>query len=158
MNSFFENKWFQLILRLVIGGVFVYAGALKLGNPQAFADSIASFQLLPAQLINIVALTLPIFEVLCGLLLVIGWQKRAMAFGFLVLTAMFAVFLAQGIARGLQVDCGCFGSGAPSPMKTWMSLGRDVLLLFGAFILYRARSFCRQSSPSSSFEAKASAA
>lgn len=139
MNNFLGNKWLQLALRLVIGGVFVYAGATKLENPQSFADSIASFQLLPVQLINIVALSLPLFEVICGLLLVIGWQKRAIAFGFVVLTSMFAVFLIQGIARGLEVDCGCFGSGAPSAIKTWMSLGRDLLLLAGSSLLYCGR-------------------
>lgn len=136
MSSLLANKWLQPVLRLLIGGVFAYAGATKLENPQAFADSIASFQLLPSQLINIVALALPVFEVISGILLIVGWQKRAMAFGFLLLTILFAVFLAQGLLRGLEIDCGCFGQGAPSVTKTWISLGRDLLLLAGAAFLY----------------------
>jgi putative oxidoreductase len=138
MSGLLSNKWLQLALRLVLGAVFLYAGATKIQTPQAFADSIATFQLLPAELINLVAIALPIFEVLCGLLLILGWQKREIAFCLIVLTGFFAIFLIQGLARGLQIDCGCFGSGPPSATKTWISLGRDILLLIGSVILYRA--------------------
>lgn len=129
--------WVFLILRCLVGGVFIYAGALKIRDPQAFADSIATFQLLPMAVINPLAIVLPPFEILVGLALMLGWWKRAMSLAVMILLAVFLVALASALARGLQVDCGCFGSGPPSAWKTWYALGRDVLLLGGAWILHR---------------------
>jgi len=133
--TFFKHRFFLLALRIALGGVFIYAGAGKIGNPQAFADSIATFQLLPNQLTNIVALALPPFEVLLGVILIIGWKIRASSIAAAGLSLVFVVLLGQAIARGLQVDCGCFGSGEPSLAKTWMSLGR-------AFLLAAASAWC----------------
>lgn len=134
--NFLQNRWFLLALRVIVGGVFIYAGALKVADPLAFADSIASFQLLPAQLVNLVALGLPPFEILVGVLLIVGPFQHQAAFVLLLLTVGFATFLIQAIARGLQIDCGCFGSGKPSVWSAWISLGRDLLLMVGVAILY----------------------
>ncbi len=140
MSEFFKNKLFLLVLRVVIGGVFIYAGALKIGNPLEFADSIATFQVLPSQWVNLVALALPVFEILVGGMLVCGLYQRQAAFSLLVLTVLFALFLIQAIIRGLEVDCGCFGSGEPSAWSAWMSLGRDLLLMVGcAWLWIRSR-------------------
>jgi putative oxidoreductase len=134
--KFFNNRWFLLVLRLALGGVFLYAGATKVTNPQAFADSIATFQMLPPQLINIFALGLPPFEVLIGLMLVTGWNVRAASFAVAGLSVVFGVALGQALIRGLAVDCGCFGSGEPSTLKTWASFGRALLLLVISFWIF----------------------
>jgi putative oxidoreductase len=132
------HRWFLLASRLIVGVIFVAAGVLKLNSPLALADSIASFQLLPAKLINLLALALPPLEIVLGALLVIGWKLRPVSFGTLTLCAIFFVALSQALFRGIEVDCGCFGGGAPSVWKTWMSLGRDVLLGAGVYFVYRA--------------------
>lgn len=136
MRRFFENRWFVLALRVLIGGIFVYAGITKVINPQAFADSIATFQMLPPQLINIVALGLPPFEILIGLMLVTGWNVRAASLAVIGLSVVFGVALGQALVRGLAVDCGCFGSGEPSTLKTWASFGRALLLLVISFWIF----------------------
>jgi putative oxidoreductase len=128
MRRFLENRWFLLTLRLALGGVFLYAGTTKALNPQAFADSIATFKILPPQLINIVALVLPPFEILLGLMLVSGWKARAASLAVAGLAIVFGIALGQALTRGLAVDCGCFGSGEPSVLKTWASFGRAFLL------------------------------
>ena len=127
----------MLAIRLVLGGVFVYAGAVKIAAPQVFADSIATYQFAPAALINLIALSLPPLEVLMGLVLLSGFKKRAANFSILLLMSMFLIFLAQALLRGLNVDCGCFGGGEPSKWKPWISLGRDILIWIAAFALYR---------------------
>jgi uncharacterized membrane protein YphA (DoxX/SURF4 family) len=129
MERFLANRWFLLLLRLVIGGAFLYAGYLKIREPQAFADSIASFKLLPSELINLMAMGLPPLEVILGVMLATGWRGRVASLGVLVLSIIFAFALGQALMRGLQVDCGCFGSGKPSTMKTFLALGRDILLI-----------------------------
>lgn len=134
--KFLHNRWFLLGLRILIGGIFIYAGALKIGDPQAFGDSIATFQVLPPQLIGLIALALPLFEILAGGALIFGQFRRHAAFALLILALAFAFFLTQAIIRGLQVDCGCFGSGEPSAWSEWFSLGRDIFLMAGVGIIY----------------------
>jgi len=133
---FLKNHWFLLVLRVLLGVVFIYAGILKLGNPLAFADSIASFQMLPGLAISLFALAMPPFEVIAGILLIIGRWSRPASFCIAVLCVIFGVALLQALLRGLEVDCGCFGSGEPSTFKMGMSLGRDLLLLAGAAWIY----------------------
>jgi uncharacterized membrane protein YphA (DoxX/SURF4 family) len=138
--KFFNNRWFLLVLRLALGGVFLYAGATKVTNPQAFADSIATFKMLPPQLLNIIALGLPPFEILLGLMLISGWKARAASLALAGLSIVFGLALGQALMRGLVVDCGCFGSGEPSPLKTWASFGRAFLLLAGSLWFFRSAS------------------
>lgn len=141
MTSLLQNRWLILLLRFAIGGTFVYAGITKISEPQSFADSIATFRILPDSLINILALSLPPFEIIAGGMLVAGLRTKAAAFAILVLTAVFAIALSQALVRGLEVDCGCFGSGRPAAWKTWAALGRDIFLFLGAFLIYCRRLF-----------------
>lgn len=136
MRKLPSNKWTFIILRIILGGIFLYAGIIKIGNPLAFSDSIASFQILSPGLINIVALSLPSFEILLALMLISGWKWRPALLGIVFLTTIFGLALAQAIFRGLEVDCGCFGPGRPSMIKTWWSFGRDVMLFIAALWLY----------------------
>ncbi|MBE2204087.1 MAG: DoxX family membrane protein [Chthoniobacterales bacterium] len=136
MRLFIQNRWFLPGLRLALGGVFLYAGTTKVIGPQAFADSIATFKMLPPQLINIVALGLPPFEILAGLMLVSGWNARAASLAVAGLAFVFGIALGQALIRGLVVDCGCFGSGEPSTLKTWGSFGRALLILAGSLWVF----------------------
>jgi uncharacterized membrane protein YphA (DoxX/SURF4 family) len=123
-------------LRLILGGCFLYAGILKIQSPQAFADSIASFQLLPNPFINLLAITLPVFEVIVGLMLITSYECGLAALSVLIVTSVFAVAMISALARGLHVDCGCFGTGEPSAFKTWLSLGRDLLFWGMAWMIW----------------------
>jgi putative oxidoreductase len=136
MTPLIHHPRFLLALRLILGGLFVCAGILKIKDPLAFSDSIASFQVLPSGLINPLAIGLPPFEIILGFLLVIGPASRPAALGLLLLTGAFAGALLQALFRGLQVDCGCFGGGAPTALKNWISFGRDILLALIAGWLY----------------------
>lgn len=136
MNQILRNKWLLVGIRMIIGAIFVYAGALKVLTPEEFADNIASFRLLPDTLINILALGLPPFEILAGLMMLSGWHYRSANLAILGLTIIFALALAQALARGLQIDCGCFGAGKPSAIRTWISFGRDILIFAAAFWTY----------------------
>lgn len=139
MKALLQARWFLLALRVGVAAIFLYAGITKIGDPQSFADSIATFQMLPPELNNLVALGIPVLEVILALMLLVGWKLRPAAFGILGLTVVFAIALTQALIRGLEVDCGCFGSGEPAALKTWASLGRDLLLMVAtAWIYWRA--------------------
>jgi putative oxidoreductase len=128
--------WFQVAVRIAVGAAFVYAGAIKFGDPLQFADNIASFKILPDSFINPLALSLPVFEVLSGVLLVVGWFRRPAALAIVIVTSVFLGAISSALARGLTIDCGCFGSGIPSRERMWLDFGRDTFLLVGALVSY----------------------
>lgn len=127
----------RLVLRVLLGGVLVYAGVLKVNSPQLFADGVASFRLLPDGLVNPVAIGLPILEILAGLWLLSGWRQRAGAFCALALCLGFLFALGSAAARGLTVDCGCFGNDPLSSASHLpAAIARDLALLGAAAFLY----------------------
>lgn len=135
------GKAVRWTLRLLLSGLFVYAGAVKMYDARAFAESVASFRVLPDALVTPVALSLPPFEVLAAVVaLFAGRWRRAGAFCMLILLLVFTVVVTSALARGLQVDCGCFGPDrldVLSPTRNlWFALGRDVALVAVAGFLY----------------------
>jgi len=124
-------------LRLGIGGAFIYAGWLKAQDPVSFADSVASFAILPSWLISSFALALPMFEIVAGVLLVIDWPKRIGALALMSLTAVFCIARVLAIARGLDVNCGCFGPSS-STTNPWVDLVRNLVIVLGCVCLYRS--------------------
>jgi len=103
-------KTVNFILRLIVGGVFVIAGVLKIAHPTSFANDIANYRLLPHNAVNLLAITLPWIEVVAGALLVAGTWKRASAVLITLLMIVFLIAIGQALARGLDIRCGCFGT------------------------------------------------
>jgi len=134
--NIFHNRYVIVVLRCALAAVFIYAGASKLGAPQNFSDSIAAFAILPDTLINLVALGLPPFEIIAGLAILAGIQRRPAILGLMALTIVFVFALGAAIARGIPVDCGCFGFGKPTIFSAWVALGRDMPILAVSWSLY----------------------
>jgi hypothetical protein len=146
-------KWFSnracLALILGLAAVFFYASVDKLRDPLQFADSIAAFAILPAPLISPFALSLPVFEVGCGLLLLWPSTRRVGLMAVALVSVMFFAALSSSLLRGLTLDCGCFGAGAPSRSRMWMELLLDVILFTGAlFVYFRSNSPAPANAPS----------
>lgn len=123
--------------RLFLGGAFVFAGAIKLLDPAAFATSVAGFRLLPREWSNVVAIGLPPLEVLCGACVLCGLWLRPAALALALLNALFIGALAQGMARGLSFECGCFGRWDPLAHQPALAIVRDVLFVAAAAVLFR---------------------
>lgn len=134
----------MLVLRLVLGAVFVYAAYTKLRQPWlVFAMSIDAYRLLPEWAVLFVARTLPWFELIIGLLLVSGYRLRLAASATAALLAGFFAVMLLSYGKGMSIDCGCFGLGEA---LTWKSLVRDGALASCA-VLLAVLSFCRQRGP-----------
>lgn len=130
------GKHLLSILRVALAAVFLYAGALKVNAPVAFAGDIAAYKLLPYFAAYLAAAILPWLEICCGVLLIIGWRVRAAAGMVALLNIAFIVALAAAMVRGLDIDCGCFReAGAKTP--AWQALLRDTVLLVVALTVYR---------------------
>jgi putative oxidoreductase len=134
-HSLFRN-YIVFAVTIALAGVFIYAGADKLRDPLQFADSIAAFAILPAQFINLLALSLPPFEIASGLLLIVPQTRRIGALAVALMSAVFFSALLSALLRGLTLDCGCFGSGAPSRPRMWAELALDILLFATAMLVY----------------------
>jgi uncharacterized membrane protein YphA (DoxX/SURF4 family) len=113
------RSWVALALALLIGGAFIYAGALKVWDPVKFADDISNFRILPWALGVRLAFYLPWLEILCGVALIIGWMRSG---ALAILTGLMVVFIGATIsakARGIDLDCGCFGAATSGLTFAW---------------------------------------
>jgi putative oxidoreductase len=131
-----SHRYLVLAVSIAMAAIFVYAGIDKIRDPQSFADSIAAFAILPAVFINLLALGLPSFEIASGLMLLGPWTRRVGALALAVLSVVFFTVLASALLRGLTLDCGCFGAGAPSRSRMWLELVLDAALFSGALFVY----------------------
>jgi uncharacterized membrane protein YphA (DoxX/SURF4 family) len=104
-------RWAGLVARLVVGGVWIAAGWLKLPDPAESVRAVRAYDLLPETIVPTVGHGLPILEIVVGLMLVLGAGTRVAAAVSFVLQVAFIIGIASAWARGLQIECGCFGGG-----------------------------------------------
>lgn len=122
-----------LVLRLLLGVVFVYAAYTKLRQSWLlFALSIDSFQLLPEWAVFTLARTLPWLELALGVLLIAGAWLRYLSVCAAAILGLFFTVMVVSYFRGAGIDCGCFGVGEPLSVRT---LVRDGVLLGAALAL-----------------------
>lgn len=103
--------WISLVVRLSLGGVFLTAGGLKVIDPQGSVQAVQAYQLLPRPLETLVGWGLPFLEIALGLLLVAGLFTRVVAVASAALLGALLAAVISVAARGLSIDCGCFGGG-----------------------------------------------
>jgi putative oxidoreductase len=128
-----KNKTLLLVFRLALGGLFVYAGVVKVLDPLDFAQNIRNYRLVGQSLSFIAAVVLPWLEILAGVALAAGIWKRASALIISGLLVFFIVLTLVTIARGLDVECGCFG--ALSRKSGFGVILEDLGMLFMGFCL-----------------------
>lgn len=133
------QPWVTLLSRLVLGGVLLVAGGLKIGNLPKSAMAVRSYEMLPIPVANFLGYTLPWIEIGMGLLLIVGVAvKISGALGALTMLA-FIIAIAQAWARGLSIDCGCFGGGGaidPEDTKYPQKLLENIGLMSLGIFLY----------------------
>ena len=134
------QPWITLVARLILGGVLLVAGGLKVGNLQKSAMAVRAYELLPTAIANFLGYVLPWIEIGLGLLLISGVAVSISGlFGAIIMFA-FTIAIAQAWARGLSIDCGCFGGGGPidpDQTKYLSEIIRDIGLFgVGIFLYY----------------------
>ena len=134
------QPWLTLAARLILGGVLVAAGGLKIGNLQKSAMAVRAYEILPVGLANFLGYALPWVEIGIGFLLIVGAAVAISGLlGALTMLA-FIIAISQAWARGLSIDCGCFGGGGtvnPEDTKYLSEIIRDIgLLVLGIYLHY----------------------
>jgi putative oxidoreductase len=132
MNKIFSNRYLLFIIRIILGFVFIYAGAEKISDPEAFAISISNYRLLPIEIINFFAITLPWIELVAGILIVFGISVKENSAIIFTMLLVFTVAIIISLFRGLSIDCGCFGKGTQIGL---LKLGENTLMIIGSFLL-----------------------
>ena len=122
----------SLSLRVYLGVVFLMAAWFKILDPREFALSVATYDILPLFLINLMAVILPWIEVFIAVTLILGWWTRASALCIAGMMMMFIVALSLALAEGLEMSCGCFASQEASEEINSLTLLRDFVWLAGA--------------------------
>ena len=130
--------WVGLVARLILGGTLIVAGYLKFDELDKSQMAVRAYELLPIPLANFMGIFLPFFELAIGILLVLGASTRIAAFLSGLLMFAFIIGISQAWARGLSIDCGCFGGGgqvAPGEADYVTPLLRDTGLTLLAIYL-----------------------
>ena len=133
------------IVALIIGGIFIYAGAIKIFDPAGFANDIDNYKILPWPLTVRLAFYLPWLEILCGLAVILGVLYRG---GLLILTMLTSIFIIASViakARGLDISCGCFGHASKDwSFTTHLALDFAILIALSALWISNRTSATRE--------------
>ncbi|MEU8422166.1 MauE/DoxX family redox-associated membrane protein [Micromonospora sp. NPDC048835] len=105
------RPWLGIAARLGLAAVWLVAGASKVGDLAASGRAVNAYQVMPYDVATVIGAALPFVELALGVLLLIGLATRLVAGVSAALLVVFIVGIASAWARGLAIDCGCFGSG-----------------------------------------------
>lgn len=144
MDSFRSNILWRIVA-LIIGGIFIYAGGMKIFDPAGFANDIDNYKILPWPLTVRLAFYLPWLEILCGLAVILGVLYRG---GLLILTMLTSIFIIASViakARGLDISCGCFGHASKDwSFTTHLALDFAILIALSALWISNRTSATRE--------------
>lgn len=134
------KNFLGVVARYGLAAVWLYSGFTKLLNPLDSRQAIQGYELVPDSVIPAVSVALPAFEVILGLLLVLGVFLRPVAVASGLALAVFIVGIISAWARGLQIECGCFGGGGfnpdVGPVTYLTEIFRDGVFIAMAAVVY----------------------
>ncbi len=136
LKGIVNNSYFILLLRIILGAIFIYAAYEKTAHPSDFAQVIRNYRIIPDSLSNLIAVLLPWFEFYCGLFLIIGFLIRGSSFLLSVMLFVFLLALISAEVRGLNIDCGCFGTGET---VSWERIVEDFIMLMASLKIFFVR-------------------
>ncbi|MCX8160235.1 MAG: DoxX family membrane protein [Candidatus Saccharicenans sp.] len=138
----FKNRYFLQLLRFIVGGVFIWAAVTKIADPLAFAQDVRNYRLVGQALSFLTAIILPWVELIAGICLIIGIFPRSAALMISVLLLFFIILVAVTMLRGIDVDCGCFGTFSRKA-DLWLILEDSLWLVMSLVLLFSpANEFC----------------
>ena len=126
------KQWVGLVARLIVGVVELLAGLSKFSDPAGNVRAVRAYRILPESIVPTVGHALPTIEIVIGALLILGLFTRAMGILSGLFFLAFIIGISSAWARGLEINCGCFGSqGVPAdPQRQYaIDIARDIGLL-----------------------------
>ncbi len=142
-NKFLHNDYLELVVRIAIGVVFIYASVGKIAAPAQFARIVYNYHLLPGDLINLMAIIMPWVELICGISVILGIYKEGGILIIGLLLCVFAVSIGINLFRGVDLECGCFTVSSRAKSNTLELLLRDVgyMIMVAYLMINRSQRF-----------------
>ena len=131
-SSLRGNAWIGTACRLILAAVLIYAGVVKVFEPDGARNAVLAYRIFDADVASVIGWALPIGEIIIGLLLLVGLFVRWAGLATALLMTGFIIGIASVWMRGYNIDCGCFGGGGDitGEGKNWRYLSeilRDFL-------------------------------
>lgn len=139
------QRWVSLAARLGLATVWIYAASTKLGKPLTSARAVQAYEIFPYDMAGLIGQALPVLKVAVGLLLLVGLFTRPIAVVSVLLLVVFIAGIASAWARGLSIDCGCFGGGGALAWDQQPEYGQEIardvgFLALAGWLVVRPRS------------------
>lgn len=134
------RSWVGTAARLGLAAVWLVAGGSKVGDLAASGRAVVAYRVLPYEVATVIGAALPFVELALGVLLLVGLATRLAATVATLLLVVFIAGIISAWARGLPIDCGCFGGGGDLAAGQTPTYGREILrdvgfLALAAFLL-----------------------
>jgi uncharacterized membrane protein YphA (DoxX/SURF4 family) len=133
VHSETEMATAALVARFALGGIFLLAGAAKLPRHDEFVHVVRRYEIGPPRLSELVARWLPLFEIVCGTLVLVGLATPLAAGAVAAALVVFSVAVTVNLLRGREIDCGCTGTSFAKKIS-WSLVARDVVLAAAAVV------------------------
>jgi uncharacterized membrane protein YphA (DoxX/SURF4 family) len=132
------RPWLGTVVRLGLAAVWLTAGGSKAGDLAAAGRAVNAYQVMPYDVAKVVGAALPFAEIALGLLLIAGLATRLAGWVSAALLAVFIAGISSAWARGLSIDCGCFGGGGQLGAGQSPSYGPEIArdLAFGVLAAF----------------------
>ena len=135
------SRLFYHVIRVILGVIFIYASYDKILHSKAFAEVVYNYQILPDKLINLTAIFLPWFEIMIGVFLIVGFWMPGTVIWCNTLLVIYIGALGFNLARGLDINCGCFSTTKGSSISIEHILWDAVFLslsIYLSFFVFRS--------------------
>lgn len=136
MTTFSLSNIVSAVCRFGLAAVWLISGYLKFIDPVGTKKSVEAYELFPMDLAHMIGTVLPLFELALGILLLLGVFLRPVAAVSALMFLAFAIGIGSAWARGLTIDCGCFGVGGENPdAGAWtyiQGIGKDIVFFLMA--------------------------
>jgi putative oxidoreductase len=136
MVNIISNKYFLLLLRILLSIVFIFAAIEKIASPENFSVAISNYKLFSIEIINITAIIIPWIELTTGLLLLFGISVKENSAIITFLLIVFTLAIIISLFRGLNIDCGCFGTVYGSKIGI-LKICENILLIMSGLIIIK---------------------
>lgn len=130
------SRFFYHGARLILGVIFVYASYDKILRPEAFAQVVYNYQIIPDVFINLTAIFLPWLEMLMGVFLIVGFWMPGTVMWCNILLVLYIGVLWFSLARGIDVNCGCFPTTETSSISIKTILWDVAFLALSVYLLF----------------------